>query len=67
MSFLAPKPQVVAPPPAPPTPAQDKTKKAMDDAETAQSTAKGKAATMLTGGAGLDGPQISSRRTLLGN
>jgi hypothetical protein len=71
--YINPQPGETAPPPPPPSP-EDKGKageavqQAMEVAAKTQRKARGRAATLLTGGSGLEsGSLMVSKRTLLGN
>ncbi|TXG77590.1 hypothetical protein E6Q11_02355 [Candidatus Dojkabacteria bacterium] len=71
--IFKPEIQAPAPPPPPPSPVgadpaeAAKTQKAMEDAASAERKARGRAATLLTGGEGVEDPATISKRMLLGS
>ena len=64
--FSSPKPPPLPPPPELPEPADPKVEEARKRAQIAARNAKGRAATILTGGRGLTGDAPVNKKTLLG-
>lgn len=66
MSFFAPSPPSVPPPPPPPTRADPTVEEARRREALAARQARGRAATILTGGEGDQSPVPAIRKSLLG-